>query len=507
MVDPIIIAKTTKELKLIALLPAMCNRHGLITGATGTGKTITLQKIAESFSAIGVPVFMTDVKGDLSGIGAEGQLSEELKKRLKELAIYNWQPKAAPVEFWDVYGEQGHPIRTTIANLGPLLISRLLGLNEVQAGILQIIFKVADDNNLLLLDLKDLRSMTQYVGDHSAEVKARYGNITTTSIGAIQRGLITLEEQGGNNFFGEPAMDIKDLMLINGQGAGVINILAADKLYNTPILYSTFLLWLLSSFYQNLSEVGDLVKPKFALFFDEAHLLFSNTNNVLLEKIEQIVRLIRSKGIAVFFVTQNPLDIPSTILGQLGNRVQHALRAFTARDQKAIKAVAQTMRINPAFNAEQVISELEIGEALISFLDNKGVPCMVERATVIVPNSQMGSLTREQRKNLSKSIVLSGKYDKLTDRESAYELLSKTSATNKKVSTSTNSTADKTHTLDHEGGIFKSIKEFFFGRVGSRGSKYEGVLQKAGRQVAKQLTNFIIRGILGNISGSNKRKK
>ncbi len=503
MVAPLIIAKTS-QLQSLAILPNMANRHGLITGATGTGKTVTLQKIAESFSSIGVPVFMADVKGDLSGIGVKAELTEKLQQRLQALDINNWQPKAAPVVFWDVFGKQGHPMRATISDVGPLLIARLLGLNAVQSGLLQIIFKVADDNNLLLLDLKDLRSMTQYVGEHADELKTNYGNITIASIGAIQRGLLTLEEQGGKDFFGEPMLEVKDLMLTNDQGEGLVNILVADKLYNLPILYSIFLLWLLSEFYESLPEVGDLAKPKLVFFFDEAHLLFSNANNALLEKIEQVIRLIRSKGVGIFFVTQNPLDIPDRILGQLGNRVQHALRAFSVRDQKAVKAAAQTMRSNPACNAEQIISELAVGEALVSFLDAKGVPCLVERASVIAPCSKMGILTQEERSQLTASSNLFSKYDKAIDRESAYELLSKSSTTSQR---QRKLITNKVEIKDEEGGLFSSIKEFLFGKTGPRGGKYQGLVQKASLQATKQLTNGIIRGILGNITGTSKRKK
>lgn len=504
MIEPLVIAKTA-QLDSLVILPNMANRHGLITGATGTGKTVTLQKIAESFSAIGVPVFMADVKGDLSGIGAKAELSEKLQKRLQALAVDDWQAKAAPIVFWDVYGEKGHPIRATISDLGPLLISRLLGLSDVQAGVLQIIFKVADDNNLLLLDLKDLRAMSQYVGENAEEIKTSYGNVTTASIGAIQRGLLTLEEQGGNQFFGEPLLDIKDLMRVNDEGQAIVNLLAAEKLYNSPTLYSTFLLWLLSELYEHLPEVGDLDKPKLVFFFDEAHLLFSNANNALLEKIEQIIRLIRSKGVGIFFVTQNPLDIPDRILGQLGNRVQHALRAFSPRDQKAVKVAAQTMRTNPAFNAEQVITELGVGEALVSFLDAKGTPTIVEKATVIAPCSRMGVLSMAEYNALLNSSPLFGKYEEAIDRESAYELL--TSHKGAKVTKSKPLTKDKDKADNTVGGFFSSIKEFLFGRTGPRGGKYDGVVQKASKQATKQLTNRIIRGILGGISGGSRRKK
>lgn len=502
MAEQLIIAKTA-NLEPLAILPNMANRHGLITGATGTGKTVTLQKIAESFSAIGVPVFMADVKGDLSGIGATAKLTDKLQQRLTALAVTDWQEKASPVVFWDVYAEQGHPIRATISDLGPLLISRLLGLSEVQAGVLQIVFKVADDNGLLLLDLKDLRAMVQYVGEHADEIKTSYGNVTSASIGAIQRGLLTIEEQGGNQFFGEPMLAIKDLMRTNEQGAGVVNILAAERLYNSPTLYSTFLLWLLSELYETLPEVGDIEKPKLVFFFDEAHLLFNNANNALLEKIEQVVRLIRSKGVGVFFVTQNPLDIPDRILGQLGNRVQHALRAFSPRDQKAVKAAAQTMRANPAFNAEEAITELGVGEALVSFLDAKGTPTMVEKAMVIAPCSRMGTLTKEERNSLLNSSPLFGKYEQTIDRESAYELL----INDKGNKTTLNKKNSKETARTESSGFIQSMKEFLFGRTGPRGGQYDGVVQKASKRVTTQLTNRIIRGILGSIAGGSKRRK
>lgn len=502
MAEQLIIAKTA-NLEPLAILPNMANRHGLITGATGTGKTVTLQKIAESFSAIGVPVFMADVKGDLSGIGATAKLTDKLQQRLTALAVTDWQEKASPVVFWDVYAEQGHPIRATISDLGPLLISRLLGLSEVQAGVLQIVFKVADDNGLLLLDLKDLRAMVQYVGEHADEIKTSYGNVTSASIGAIQRGLLTIEEQGGNQFFGEPMLAINDLMRTNEQGAGVVNILAAEKLYNSPTLYSTFLLWLLSELYETLPEVGDIEKPKLVFFFDEAHLLFNNANNALLEKIEQVVRLIRSKGVGVFFVTQNPLDIPDRILGQLGNRVQHALRAFSPRDQKAVKAAAQTMRANPAFNAEEAITELGVGEALVSFLDAKGTPTMVEKAMVIAPCSRMGTLTKEERNSLLNSSPLFGKYEQTIDRESAYELL----INDKGNKTTLNKKTSKETARTESSGFIQSMKEFLFGRTGPRGGQYDGVVQKASKRVTTQLTNRIIRGILGSIAGGSKRRK
>jgi len=377
MADPLVIAKTADT--ELALLPALANRHGCITGATGTGKTVTLQVLAERFSRIGVPVFMADVKGDLTGIAKAGSLGEKMKKRLDSLGMPEPQWAACPVALWDVWGEQGHPVRATVSDMGPLLLARLLNLNETQEGVLTLAFKIADDHGLLLLDLKDLRAMLQFVGDNAAQFKTQYGNISPASIGAIQRGLLQIEQQGGEKFFGEPMLDIADLMQ-TADGQGVVNILVADKLMNNPRLYSCFLLWLLSELFENLPEVGDRDKPKLVFFFDEAHLLFSEAPPALLEKVEQVVRLIRSKGVGVYFVTQNPLDIPEKVLGQLGNRVQHALRAFTPRDQKAVNSVAETMRPNPRLDIKAAILELAVGEALVSLLDAKGTPGITERA-------------------------------------------------------------------------------------------------------------------------------
>lgn len=504
MVEPITIAKTA-HFDPLAILPNMANRHGLITGATGTGKTVTLQKLAESFSKIGVPVFMADVKGDLSGIAAAGTLSDKLQSRLSALKVEDWQPSAAPTVFWDVYAEQGHPIRATVADLGSLLFSRLLGLSDVQTGVLQIVFKVASDKKMPLIDLKDLRAMLEYVAENASEIKTVYGNVSSASVGAVQRGLLTLQEQGGDLFFGEPMLDIRDLMRINQNGQGFVNILAAEKLYNSPVLYSTFLLWMLSSIYGILPEVGDVEKPKLVFFFDEAHLLFNNANSALLEKIEQIVRLIRSKGVGVYFVTQNPLDVPDSILGQLGNRVQHALRAFSPRDQKAVKAAAQTMRANPAFDAEKAITELGVGEALISFLDAKGSPTVVERAMVIAPCSQMGTISKEQRNALINHSDLFGKYETLVDSVSAYEMLAKQKpniSSNTKQTDAANSASEN----DVTGGLLQSVKELLFGRTGPRGGQYDGLVQKTSKSLVRRLTNSLIRGIMNSIAGGKRRK-
>src|SRR5499426_4552921 len=423
MIEPLALARAGAE--VLGLLPGLANRHGLVAGATGTGKTVTLQVLAEQFSRIGVPAFMADVKGDLSGIAAPGSLSAKMKERLAMLQLDEPHWEGCPVVFWDVYGAQGHPVRATISDLGPLLLGRLLNLNDTQGGVLTLVFKVADDNGLLLLDLKDLRAMLQHVGDNAARLKTQYGNISAASIGAIQRALLELEGQGGEHIFGEPALDLDDLMQTDGRGQGIINILAADKLINSPKLYATFLLWLLSELFERLPEVGDPEKPKLVFFFDEAHLLFEDAEPALVRKIEQVVRLIRSKGIGVFFVTQNPLDVPDTVLGQLGNRVQHALRAFTPRDQKAVKAAAQTFRQNPKLNTETVLTELAVGEALVSMLDENGSPEVVERAKIVPPRSQVGAITLDQRKQIIDSSVLAGHYEKAVDRESAYEKLQK----------------------------------------------------------------------------------
>src|SRR5215471_13385128 len=419
MAQPLPIAKGKQE---IFLLPGMANRHGLITGATGTGKTVTLQKMAESFSAIGVPVFMADVKGDLSGISQPGQMTSKLKERLDLIAAKEPVFAASPVTFWDVFGEQGHPVRATVAELGPLLLSRILELNDTQEGVLTLVFKACDDNGLLLLDLKDLRAALQFIGDNAKQLTTQYGNVSAASIGAIQRGLLTLEQQGADKFFGEPALNVADLMQ-TGQGRGVVNILAADKLMQTPRTYGTFLLWMLSELYESLPEVGDPEKPKLVFFFDEAHLLFTDAPKALLDKIEQVVRLIRSKGVGVYFVSQNPLDVPDIVLGQMGNRVQHALRAFTPRDQKAVQAAAQTFRQNPKLDTVAVLQQLAVGEALVSMLDQSGTPEMVQRAKVVPPRSQVGAITPDQRQQIISSSVLAGHYEKTIDRESAYEKL------------------------------------------------------------------------------------
>ncbi|KGD76667.1 hypothetical protein HA49_04000 [Tatumella morbirosei] len=499
MTAPLLIARTP-ELTL-NLLPAMSNRHGLITGATGTGKTVTLQKIAESFSAIGVPVFMADVKGDLSGIAKAGESSEKLQARLEKIGVTDWQPQDNPVVLWDIFGEKGHPVRATVSDLGPLLLARLLNLNEIQSGVLQIIFRIADDQGMLLLDFKDLRAMVQYIGDNAKAFTTEYGNISTTSVGAIQRGLLALEQQGAEYFFGEPMLDIKDWMRTDDQGRGIINILSAEKLYQMPKLYATSLLWMLSELYEQLPEVGDVEKPKLVFFFDEAHLLFDDVPDVLLEKIQQVIRLIRSKGVGVWFVTQNPSDVPDTVLGQLGNRVQHALRAFTPKDQKAVKAAATTMRANPAFNTEEAIQSLGTGEALISFLDEKGSPSVVERAMVIAPGSRMGPLNSDERNSLINHSALYGKYDDVVDRESAYELLQKGIQNAPQQSDAPQA---KGNDSGVENTVMDGLKNILFGYTGPRGGKHDGVVQTMAKTATRQVTNQILRGVLGSLFGGRK---
>ena len=514
MSSPLIIAMS--QGKEITLLPRMSNRHGLITGATGTGKTVTLQKMAESFSAIGVPSFMADVKGDLSGIGAAGAASEKILKRLESIGVKDFTPRANTTVFWDVYGKSGHPVRATVSDMGPLLLARLLNLNETQSGVLHLVFKIADDHGLLLLDLKDLRTMLQFVGDNAKQFTTQYGNISAASVGAIQRGLLTIEQQGGDRFFGEPMLDIADLMQTDGEGRGIVNVLAADQLYNNPKLYSTFLLWMLSELFEQLPEVGDPEKPKLVFFFDEAHLLFNDTPQALLEKIEQVVRLIRSKGVGVYFITQNPLDIPEAVLGQLGNRVQHALRAFTPRDQKAVKTAAETMRANPAFDAVQAITELGVGEALISFLDEKGRPAPVERSFVIAPGSRLGPMSADERTAAIKGSTIFGHYEQVLDRESAYERLRDEAQKR----TASDQTAvpvkpGKTTSGDSEGGLLGglggSLGDILFGRTGPRGGKSEGVVQAAAKSVARTIGSSvgreIMRGVLGSILGGGSRRR
>jgi DNA helicase HerA-like ATPase len=497
MPDPLLIAKS-QQLPL-CLLPQLANRHGCITGATGTGKTVTLQAMAQALSNIGVPVFMADVKGDLSGMGMSGSNSDRIKTRLALLDMPELTWSAAPVTFWDVFGEKGHPVRATISDLGPLLLARMLNLNDTQQGVLQLVFKIADDNGLLLLDVKDLRAMLQHVGDQAATFQTEYGNISAASIGAIQRGLISIEEQGGDKFFGEPMLNIDDLLQTDAAGKGVVNILAADRLMNAPQLYSTFLLWMLSELYEHLPEVGDLDKPKLAFFFDEAHLLFADAPKPLLQKIEQVVRLIRSKGVGVYFVTQNPLDIPDTVLGQLGNRVQHALRAYTPRDQKAVQAAAETFRANPQLDTATVITQLEVGEALISFLDEKGRPGMVERGFVVPPASQIGPISAEQRSALMATSIVAGVYEKTVDRESAYEKIKGRVAASPAAPAPTNAPAPPDG--PSFGDKFRDVLGGAMGGgpTGRRDSVVESMMKSAARSIGSQVGREIIRGVLGSI--------
>ncbi|TVO59100.1 helicase HerA-like domain-containing protein [Denitromonas halophila] len=507
MTEPLLIAKA--DGRDVALLPRLANRHGLITGATGTGKTVTLQRLAESFASIGVPVFLADVKGDLSGIGVAGTASEKLMKRLNAIGIETFEPVQNAAVFWDVFGESGHPVRATVSDMGPLLLSRLLNLNDTQSGVLQIVFKVADDNGLLLLDLKDLRAMVQFVGDNAKTIKTQYGNVSTASIGAIQRGLLMIEEQGGDVFFGEPMLDIADLMQTGADGRGVINVLAADKLYNNPKLYSTFLLWLLAELFEQLPEVGDPDKPKLVFFFDEAHLLFNDAPKALLEKVEQVVRLIRSKGVGVYFVTQNPLDVPDSVLGQLGNRVQHALRAFTPRDQKAVKTAADTMRANPAFDAAEAITELGVGEALISFLDEKGRPNITERCFVIAPGSRLGPMTDAERGQTIRGSLLYGHYEKALDRESAFEKIQAGFGQEKAEADAP--AAANAPAADEGGGLFGGLGGMLGGMLGGgKSSRSDSIIESAAKSAARsigtQVGRAIIRGVLGSILGGSTRR-
>jgi uncharacterized protein len=497
MPDPLPIAKHG-DLE-IDLLPALANRHGLITGATGTGKTVTLQVIAERMSAIGVPVFMADVKGDLAGMSQPGEMSARLKARLDTINAPAPSFGAMPVVFWDVFGEQGHPVRATVSDLGPLLLSRILGLNETQQGVLTLVFKLADDNGLLLLDMKDLRALLQYAGDNAAGLTTSYGNVSAASIGAIQRGLLALEQQGGDKFVGEPMLNVDDLLQTDGE-RGSVNILAADKLMQSPKLYATMLLWLLSELYERLPEVGDRDKPKLVFFFDEAHLLFTDAPKPLLDKIEQVVRLVRSKGVGVFFVTQNPLDVPDIVLGQLGNRVQHALRAFTPRDEKAVKSAASTMRANPAIDTEKAITELGVGEALISFLDEKGRPNMVERAFVLPPASRIGTITPDERKAVMERSPVKGVYEKTVDRESAYEKLANRAAAS--------SQAPPIGTAGSGGGIVDSITGSLGGLMrgsGRKDSLVEAMAKSAVRTMGSSIGREIIRGVMGSLLGGRRR--
>ena len=511
MTEPFLIAKNQAIESF--LRPDKANRHGLITGATGTGKTITLQTMAEGFSRIGVPVFMADVKGDLTGISQKGSIGEKLAKVIAERGLATPVAAAYPTTLWDVFGQQGHPVRATVSDLGPLLLARMLNLNETQAGVLQLVFKVADDQGLLLLDMKDLRAMLQSVGDNASTFTTEYGNVSPASIGAIQRGLLQIEEQGGDLFFGEPMLNIADFMQTDTTGKGVVNVLAADKLLTAPRLYATFLLWMLSELFETLPEVGDLEKPKLVFFFDEAHLLFTDAPKPLLERIELVVRLVRSKGVGVYFVTQNPLDIPDSVLAQLGNRVQHALRAFTPRDQKAVKAAAETMRQNPKLDIETAITELAVGEALVSFLDDKGRPGVTERVYVLPPASQIGPITTEQRKSLVANSIVAGAYEKTIDRESAYEKLKGRTDQNMATESQAKEAAkeiakEATNAAGEEasGGFLDGLGNIFGGgQKRTRASAGEQMMKSAASSIGREVGRQIIRGVLGGIFGGRKR--
>ncbi|CCG17339.1 helicase HerA-like domain-containing protein [Taylorella equigenitalis] len=496
MAEPILVAKGSEN--FVYMLPKLANRHGCITGATGTGKTVTLQVLAQAFSKIGVPVFMADVKGDLTGISQPGVASPKLMERLQKYGLPTPDFSACPVTLWDLFGVQGHPIRATISDMGPLLLSRILDLNDTQAGVLSLIFKLADDEGQLILDMKDLRAMLQYVSDRRAEIQETYGNVTPATVGAIQRKLLELEQQGADNFFGEPMLDIFDLMRVDHNGNGMVNILAADKLMRSPKLYGVFLLWLLAEIYEALPEVGDLEKPKFVFFFDEAHLVFEDAPDALLDKIELIVRLSRSKGIGVYFVTQNPLDIPEAVLGQLGNRVQHALRAYTPRDQKAVRTTAETMRPNPKINIEQAITELGVGEALVSLLDEKGAPSVTERAWMVAPGSRIGPITDLERNQLKNSSHVYGKYEKVVDRESAFEVLQKRATMANEVA------QQEANSASGSSGVVGIFKDFMIGSTGPRGGHRDGIIQRAVKNEASRMTSRLIRGVLGSLLGGRR---
>jgi len=525
MAEPILLARHGDA--TCELLAEMANRHGLIAGATGTGKTVSLQTLAEGFSKLGVPVFMADVKGDLTGITQTGTIPDKLAALLKERGIAPPAPTASPATLWDVLAQpgsaQGHPVRATVSDMGPLLLARLLDLNEVQQGVLQIVFKIADDHGMLLLDLKDLRAMLQHVAEHAADFQTAYGNVSAASVGAIQRGLLQLEAQGGERFFGEPMLNVDDFLQTVG-GRGVVNILVADRLLQSPRLYATFLLWLLSELYERLPEVGDLDKPKLVFFFDEAHLLFDEAPKVLLERIELVVRLVRSKGVGVWFATQNPLDVPDTVLAQLGNRVQHALRAFTPRDQKAVKAAASTMRPNPALDVESAITELAVGEALVSLLDAKGRPSITQRAFVVPPGSRIGAITPAERQALIARSLVAGAYEKAVDRESAYEKLggraAGATASTPAGGAAPPGTSDAQAPAplpglpnpagDAGGGVLGGLKDVLFGTTGPRGGHHEGLAEAAARSAVRTIGSSvgreIVRGVLGSLLGGGKRR-
>lgn len=498
------IGKTNnKDLKEIFLNPAMANRHGLIAGATGTGKSVTLQTLAQNFSKLGVPVFLADIKGDLSGLAIKGSEQPKIKARLDELKITDFSYSATPVMFWDVFGEQGHPVRATVSDMGPILLSRLLGLNDTQEGVLNLIFKIADDQHLHLYDLKDLQAMLKYASENAKEFQTQYGNISAASVGAIQRALLAIETQGADKFFGEPMLNVLDFIQTDAStGYGYINIFSADKLMLSPKLYAMFLLWMLSELFENLPEVGDLEKPKIVFFFDEAHLLFNDAPKALIEKIEQVVRLIRSKGVGVYFASQNPLDLPDTVLAQLGNRFQHALRAFTPNDKKAVQTAADTMRENPNFKTADAITQLAVGEALVSVLEKGGVPSITERVLITPPSTQIGPISPEQRKNIIQSSIIYGHYEKAVDSESAYELLQKKAAT---ASSAVAAPAEAKKESSSSDFSFKDILGgSSSGRSNNRQSVGEAMVKSAARTMANEVGRQVVRGLLGGIFGKRR---
>ena len=507
MTDPFVIAKSHSGADVV-FRPSMANRHGLITGATGTGKTVTLQTLADHFSQISVPVFVADVKGDLSGLAAAGTLTPKLRDRLASIGIAAPAWQANPVVFWDVFGRRGFPVRATISDAGPLLLGRLFNLNPTQQGVLALVFKAADDSGLLLLDLKDLRAMLQFVGDNARQFTTEYGNVSTASIGAIQRALLEVAEQGGDAFFGEPMLNVADLLQTSGDGRGIVNVLAAEELIRAPKVYVTFLLWILSELFEQLPEVGDPEKPTLVFFFDEAHLLFTDAPAPLLEKVEQVVRLIRSKGVGVYFVTQSPADVPEIVLGQLGNRVQHALRAFTPRDQKSVKTAADTLRPNPKLDISRAITELGVGEALVSLLDEKGSPTITERAWMAPPASRIGPITDAERAGVQQTqTAIYGHYAQAVDRESAYEKLKARTSDRQ----TDGGTIESSRAAPPASDLSTSVTNILFGTTGPRGGHHEGLLDAAARSAARSLGSgvgrAILRGALGSILGGTTRSR
>jgi uncharacterized protein len=524
MAEPFVFARSTEGADVL-FRPGLANRHGLITGATGTGKTVSLQVLADNFSRLGVPVFLADVKGDLTGLAAAGSVTPKLQDRLKATGLTEPAWRANPVVFWDVLAKRGLPVRATMSDMGPLLLGRMLALNTTQQGVLTIVFKVADDNGLLLLDLKDLRAMLQFIGDNAAQFRTQYGNVSAASIGAIQRGLLEIEQQSGTQFFGEPMLDVDDLLQTDGHAGGVVNLLVADELIRYPKLYATFLLWMLSELYERLPEVGDPEKPVLVFFFDEAHLLFTDAPTALVEKIEQVVRLIRSKGVGVYFVTQNPADVPALVLGQLSNRIQHALRAFTPRDQKAVNVAADTLRPNPKIDTARAITELAVGEALVSVLDEKGTPTITERAWIAPPASQIGPIPDAERDAIrKKSSAIYGRYEQTVDRESAYEKLKARTAgaggAGRAGGAGEAGGAGRAGEAGEAGeagrageageGLTDALSKILLGSTGPRGGRREGMLEAAAKSAARSMGSgfgrSILRGALGGILGSSRRR-